>query len=154
MSRHRDGRIRGGSARSRPDDARPAEQLFGTLCSAALKDRARRRFPAHLDVRAGSDGWWGDGWPMFDGKTPTHTFDRNRGWRDWRRERNEANLASELRSNQLSDLHSVQRRALTQVVVGDEQSQPAQPIDARILAQPTDEARVSPGGLQRSGDVA
>jgi transcriptional regulator with XRE-family HTH domain len=121
---------------------------------AALTDRARRRFPAHLDVRAGSDGWWGDGWPMFDGKTPTHTFDRNRGWRDWRRERNEADLTSELRSNQLGDLHGVQRRALTQVVVADEQSQPAQPIDARILSQPTDEARVSPGGLQRSGDVA
>ena len=52
-----------------------------------LKDRGARRFPAHLDVRPGSDGWWGDGWPMFFGKTPDYTFDRSRGLRDWRRRR-------------------------------------------------------------------
>jgi transcriptional regulator with XRE-family HTH domain len=52
-----------------------------------LKDRGARRFPAHLDVRPGSDGWWGDGWPMFFGRTPDYTFDRSRGLRDWRRGR-------------------------------------------------------------------
>jgi transcriptional regulator with XRE-family HTH domain len=50
-------------------------------------DRGRRRFPAHLDVRPGREDWWGDGWPMFAGKTPTYTFDRSRWYRDWRRER-------------------------------------------------------------------
>ena len=50
-------------------------------------DRGRRRFPAHLDVREGKDDWWGDGWPMFQGKTPKYTFDRSRGYRDWRRAR-------------------------------------------------------------------
>jgi transcriptional regulator with XRE-family HTH domain len=54
---------------------------------AGLTDRARRRYPAHLDVRPGKSGWWGDGWPMFDGKAPVNTFDRSRGLRDWRRER-------------------------------------------------------------------
>jgi transcriptional regulator with XRE-family HTH domain len=50
-------------------------------------DRGRRRFPPHLDVREGKEDWWGDGWPMFAGKTPQYTFDRSRGYRDWRRER-------------------------------------------------------------------
>jgi transcriptional regulator with XRE-family HTH domain len=57
--------------------------------SADLTDRARRRYPAHLDVRPGKAGWWGDGWPMFDGKAPANTFDRSRGLRDWRRQRRE-----------------------------------------------------------------
>jgi transcriptional regulator with XRE-family HTH domain len=52
---------------------------------ARLTDRGRRRFPAHLDVRPTEEGWWGDGWPMFFGKVPTHTFDRSRELRDWRR---------------------------------------------------------------------
>jgi ribosome-binding protein aMBF1 (putative translation factor) len=52
-----------------------------------LRDRGRRRFPAHLDVRSTNEGWWGDGWPMFMGKAPTHTFDRSRDVRDWRRQR-------------------------------------------------------------------
>ena len=56
---------------------------------AKRRDRGRRRFPAHLDVREGKDDWWGDGWPMFQGKTPAYTFDRSRGYRDWRRERRE-----------------------------------------------------------------
>jgi len=66
--------------------------------SAGLTDRARRRYPAHLDVRPGKAGWWGDGWPMFDGKAPANTFDRSRGLRDWRRERHEieARRAEEL----------------------------------------------------------
>jgi transcriptional regulator with XRE-family HTH domain len=52
---------------------------------ASLTDRAGRRFPAHLDVRPGTEGWWGSGWPMFEGKTPAYTFDRARHLRDWRR---------------------------------------------------------------------
>ena len=52
---------------------------------AKLRDRGRRRFPAHLDVRTTDEGWWGDGWPMFFGKVPKHTFDRSRDLRDWRR---------------------------------------------------------------------
>ena len=52
---------------------------------AKLRDRGRRRFPAHLDVRTTDEGWWGDGWPMFFGKVPMHTFDRSRELRDWRR---------------------------------------------------------------------
>jgi transcriptional regulator with XRE-family HTH domain len=52
---------------------------------AGLTDRAGRRFPAHLDVRPGTEGWWGSGWPMFEGKTPAYTFDRARHSRDWRR---------------------------------------------------------------------
>ena len=53
--------------------------------TAKLRDRGRRRFPAHLVVRPSNEGWWGDGWPMFLGKAPKHTFDRNRDLRDWRR---------------------------------------------------------------------
>ncbi|HEY8729517.1 MAG TPA: helix-turn-helix transcriptional regulator [Acidothermaceae bacterium] len=53
--------------------------------AAKLRDRGRRRFPAHLDVRPTEEGWWGDGWPMFFGNVPTHTFDRSRELRDWRR---------------------------------------------------------------------
>jgi transcriptional regulator with XRE-family HTH domain len=53
----------------------------------ALKDRADRRFPAHLDVRPGKDGWWGSGWPMFEGKVPAYTFDRERGARERLRRR-------------------------------------------------------------------
>ena len=55
-------------------------------------DRGRRRFPAHLDVRPGKDDWWGDGWPMFAGKTPQYTFDRSRGYRDWRRDQKTRDL--------------------------------------------------------------
>jgi transcriptional regulator with XRE-family HTH domain len=52
---------------------------------ANRRDRGYRRYPAHLDVRPGNDNWWGYGWPMFDGKEPEHTFDRDRWTRDWRR---------------------------------------------------------------------
>ncbi|MGH8890402.1 MAG: helix-turn-helix domain-containing protein [Acidothermaceae bacterium] len=51
------------------------------------RDRSGRRFPAHLDVRAARFGWWGDGWPMFQGREPQFTFDRARWRRDARRER-------------------------------------------------------------------
>ena len=52
---------------------------------ADRRDRGYRRYPAHLDLRPGSDDWWGYGWPMFDGKEPEYTFDRDRWTRDWRR---------------------------------------------------------------------
>ncbi len=52
---------------------------------ADRRDRADRRYPAHLDIRDGDDHWWGYGWPMFDGKEPEYTFDRDRWTRDWRR---------------------------------------------------------------------
>jgi transcriptional regulator with XRE-family HTH domain len=56
---------------------------------ADRRDRGHRRYPAHLDLRPGSDHWWGYGWPMFDGKEPEFTFDRDRWTRDWRREKAE-----------------------------------------------------------------
>jgi hypothetical protein len=46
------------------------------------RDRGGRRYPAHLDVRAAADGWWGSPWPMFMGRWPEYTFDRNRHERD------------------------------------------------------------------------
>jgi transcriptional regulator with XRE-family HTH domain len=54
---------------------------------AERRDRGRRRYPAHLDLRPGTEDWWADGWPMFMGLTPAYTFDRDRSERDWRRER-------------------------------------------------------------------
>src|SRR5450432_3383581 len=120
----------------------------------ARKDRGRRRYPPHLDVRPGKDNWWGDGWPMFQRKTPEHTFDRSRSFRDWRRERNKAQLARDkLRSDELGDLHRVQSGTLPEVVVADEQGEPAVTVDPGVLPHATDEARVSPGGLQGRRDV-
>lgn len=52
---------------------------------AGRRDLGHRRYPAHLDVRSGSDGWWADYWPMYLGQTPAYTFDRKRSTRDWRR---------------------------------------------------------------------
>jgi transcriptional regulator with XRE-family HTH domain len=52
---------------------------------ANRRDRSGRRYPAHLDVRPGTEYWWGEGWPMFDGKRPEYTFDRARHRRNWRR---------------------------------------------------------------------
>ena len=56
-------------------------------------------------------------------------------------------------SDQLRDLDGVERGALAQVVVADEQRQPAAAVDARVLADPADVARVAAGGLQRRRDV-
>jgi transcriptional regulator with XRE-family HTH domain len=53
--------------------------------AANRRDRGYRRYPAHLDVRPGTDGWWGEGWPMFFGKRPQYTFDRVRWRRDFDR---------------------------------------------------------------------
>jgi transcriptional regulator with XRE-family HTH domain len=118
----------------------------------ARTDRGRRRYPAHLDVRSGKQDWWGDGWPVIEGKTPQYTFDRGRSFRDWRREREQL-APDKLRRDELGDLHRVQRGALPEVVVADEQSQPAIALDSGVLPHTTDEARVGTGGLQGSGDV-
>jgi transcriptional regulator with XRE-family HTH domain len=48
----------------------------------SIRDRGGRRYPAHLDVRDATDGWWGSMWPMFIGRRPAYTFDRNRRERD------------------------------------------------------------------------
>ena len=131
-------------------------------------DRGRRRFPAHLDVRAGKEDWWGDGWPMFAGKTPEYTFDRSRWYRDWRRARKARDLerteqarrdlasgelaGGEVCSDEFGDLHGVERGALAQVVVADEQREPAITVDAGVLPDASDETGIGSGGLQRSGD--
>ncbi len=47
-----------------------------------MRDRGGRHFPAHLDVRSTSEGWWGHMWPMFYGREPEYTFDRGRHSRD------------------------------------------------------------------------
>jgi transcriptional regulator with XRE-family HTH domain len=47
-----------------------------------VRDRGGRHYPAHLDVRPASEGWWGSSWPMFYGREPEYTFDRNRRARD------------------------------------------------------------------------
>jgi hypothetical protein len=97
-----------------------------SLQQAQRVDRGRRRFPAHLDVREGKDDWWGDGWPMFQGKTPEYTFDRSRGYRDWRREQKARELArGEVRGDEFGDLDGVERGALAEVVIADEQGEPA-----------------------------
>ena len=65
--------------------------------SRGPRDRAGRRYPAHLDVRVVDEfgSWWGD-WPMLSTRgrsiwdlaprrRPAHTFDRSRWVRDVRR---------------------------------------------------------------------
>ncbi len=50
----------------------------------AARDRAERRFPAHLDTRHGDEDWW-FGWHRYDRRPPRYTFDRDRRLRDgWR----------------------------------------------------------------------
>ena len=56
--------------------------------------------------------------------------------------------------DQLGDLHGVERRALAQVVVADEQREPAVAVDARVLPQPADVRRVLARRLQRRRHVA
>jgi len=58
-----------------------------------LRDRSGRRYPAHLDVRPATQGWWGAGWPMFFGREPEYTFDRARWKRDYRRRRQREQLS-------------------------------------------------------------
>jgi HTH-type transcriptional regulator/antitoxin HipB len=52
---------------------------------AAVRDRAGRRFPAHLDTRYGDDGWWYDV-HRYGRERPWYTFDRAR----WARDRDRA----------------------------------------------------------------
>ena len=50
----------------------------------AVRDAARRSFPAHLDTRHGDEDWWGGPHrPRL--RPPRHTFDRDRDLRDARR---------------------------------------------------------------------
>jgi transcriptional regulator with XRE-family HTH domain len=54
------------------------------MAAGAVRDRGRRRYPAHLDVRYSDQGWWAE----FDRYTlvqPWYTFDRVRWSRDWLR---------------------------------------------------------------------
>jgi transcriptional regulator with XRE-family HTH domain len=59
------------------------------LTENGLRDRADRRYPAHLDVRpVGERGdWWGDiyigSWGLPP--RPLHTYDLSRDFRDFRR---------------------------------------------------------------------
>ena len=55
--------------------------------------------------------------------------------------------------DQLGDLDRVQRGALAEVVVADEQRETAAALDALVLAQTADERRVLTGGLQRRRHV-
>ncbi len=63
------------------------------MTPAAVRDRGRRRYPAHLDVRlvGTHSGWWGDAcwsWaPGYHPGRPTHTFDLSRRQRDAAAER-------------------------------------------------------------------
>ena len=54
----------------------------------AVRDRAGRFYPAHLDTRYGDEEWWythqGHG---HDREQPWYTFDRTRWIRDWHRAR-------------------------------------------------------------------
>ncbi|TFV60809.1 XRE family transcriptional regulator [Geodermatophilus sp. DF01-2] len=54
----------------------------------AVRDRAGRYYPAHLDTRYGDEEWWyshqGHG---HDREQPWYTFDRARWVRDWHRAR-------------------------------------------------------------------
>jgi len=61
------------------DDA----ELAG-MAPGAVRDRAGRRFPAHLDTRHGDDWWW-HGSERYSRERPTYTFDRDRVERDARR---------------------------------------------------------------------
>ena len=52
----------------------------------AVRDMGNRYFPAHLDTRLSEDGWW-HGPERYTRREPWYTFDRDRGGRDARRER-------------------------------------------------------------------
>jgi transcriptional regulator with XRE-family HTH domain len=47
----------------------------------AVRDRAGRHFPAHLDVRRGDVDWW-HGDERYSRERPRYTFDRDRSYRD------------------------------------------------------------------------
>ena len=52
----------------------------------AVRDMGNRYFPAHLDPRLSEEGWW-HGRERYSRPEPWYTFDRDRRWRDVRRER-------------------------------------------------------------------
>jgi transcriptional regulator with XRE-family HTH domain len=75
-------------------DAQGCEIAAGPTPPTAVRDRAGRRYPAHLDIREvrGPGDWWGSCsicCPVVDlqpwGELPAVTFDRNRAVRDERR---------------------------------------------------------------------
>src|SRR4051794_17442743 len=51
------------------------------MVAGAVRDRAGRHFPAHLDTRYGDEGWW-HGNERYSRQRPWYTFDRQRGRRD------------------------------------------------------------------------
>ena len=61
------------------------------LVESSLRDRAGRRYPAHLDVRPSErpGDWWGDSFIGSWGlpPRPLHTYDLSRDFRDFRRRR-------------------------------------------------------------------
>jgi transcriptional regulator with XRE-family HTH domain len=68
----------------RPALLDPEDQEVATMAGGAVRDRAGRRFPAHLDTRYGDEGWW-HGDERYDREQPRYTFDRLRYTRDhWR----------------------------------------------------------------------
>jgi transcriptional regulator with XRE-family HTH domain len=54
--------------------------------AGAVRDRAGRRFPAHLDTRYTDEGWWHDA-HRYSRDRLWYTFDRDRGSRDRTRRR-------------------------------------------------------------------
>ena len=56
------------------------------MAEKAVRDAAHRRYPAHLDVRHGDQGWWAD-FDRYTLQRPWYTFDRVRWSRDWLRRR-------------------------------------------------------------------
>jgi transcriptional regulator with XRE-family HTH domain len=55
-----------------------------TMAADGVRDRAARRFPAHLDTRYGDEDWW-HGPERYSREQPWYTFDRLRHTRDhWR----------------------------------------------------------------------
>jgi transcriptional regulator with XRE-family HTH domain len=59
-------------------------QEVAGMAADAVRDRAQRRFPAHLDTRYGDEAWW-HGDERYSREQPWYTFDRVRYTRDyWR----------------------------------------------------------------------
>jgi transcriptional regulator with XRE-family HTH domain len=56
------------------------------MSAEAVRDKANRRFPAHLDTRYGDEDWW-HGDERYARPQPWYTFDRLRYTRDHWRER-------------------------------------------------------------------
>jgi transcriptional regulator with XRE-family HTH domain len=56
------------------------------MTAGAVRDRANRRFPAHLDTRYSEEDWW-HGPHRYERDQPWYTFDRDRRLRDEYRHR-------------------------------------------------------------------